>query len=139
MDYAAQTGTLIFPPGTTNLPIAVTVYDDDIVETNETFTINLATPTNATIARGKGTGTILDNDYKITSVRIAGTNLLISFTTLTGRTSRLEYMDACPATPNFWQPLPGAINIRGSGGIMTATNLGGMMHSNRFYRVRLLP
>ncbi|HYG81069.1 MAG TPA: TIGR03790 family protein [Pyrinomonadaceae bacterium] len=62
-DYnALPPTTLTFAPGQTSLPVAVQVKGDLLDEVNETFGVNLSSPTNATIADGSGTGTITDND-----------------------------------------------------------------------------
>src|SRR5262249_31746798 len=61
-DYAPGTGTLSFAAGVTTQTITVPITDDLIDELDESFTVNLGSPTNATIADGGGVGTILDND-----------------------------------------------------------------------------
>src|SRR5207244_3524727 len=61
-DYTATSGTLIFNPGETNKTINVQVQGDSLYELNETFTVNLSSPTNATITTATGTGTIIDDD-----------------------------------------------------------------------------
>jgi hypothetical protein len=61
-DYVSKTGTLIFPPGTTSLPVAITVIGDAATEANETFALNLSNPANATLADDQGQATILDDD-----------------------------------------------------------------------------
>src|SRR5258706_15991700 len=61
-DYTAGTGTLSFAVGVTTQTITVPITDDLLDELDETFTVNLAGPTNATIADGAGVGTILDDD-----------------------------------------------------------------------------
>ena len=61
-DYVAASGTLTFSPGQTVKPITVTVNGDTTNEPDETFFVNLSGPTNATIARSTGTGTILNDD-----------------------------------------------------------------------------
>ncbi|MBK6593929.1 MAG: hypothetical protein IPG23_15000 [Burkholderiales bacterium] len=71
-DYTSATGTLTFAPGTTSQTIPVPITNDTVFEraTGETFSVNLATPTNATIPDPLGAGTITDNDSapSITSV-----------------------------------------------------------------------
>jgi hypothetical protein len=71
-DYTSATGTLTFAPGTTSQTISVPITNDTVFEgaTGETFSVNLASPTNATIADPLGAGTITDNDSAptITSV-----------------------------------------------------------------------
>jgi hypothetical protein len=59
-DYVAQTGTLTIPAGATSATISVPILSDTLVEGNETFTVNLGNPTNATLAKAAGTGTIGD-------------------------------------------------------------------------------
>jgi Calx-beta domain-containing protein len=61
-DYTAAAGTLTFPPGTTVLPLPVSVTGDAAPEANETFLVNLSNPVNATLADGQGLGTIADDD-----------------------------------------------------------------------------
>jgi len=60
-DYTAGAGTLTFAPGTTAQTITVPILQDNLFEGAETFRIDLATPTNATIADGVGIGTIRDD------------------------------------------------------------------------------
>lgn len=61
-DYQAKSGTLTIPAGQTSGTITVVVNGDRLAEPNETFVVTLSSPTNATIADGQGTGTILDNE-----------------------------------------------------------------------------
>ena len=61
-DYTGTSGTLIFDPGVTSLPVNVTVTGDAMPEANETFTLNLTDPINAGILDGQGVGTILNDD-----------------------------------------------------------------------------
>lgn len=62
VDLGNSGGTLRFLPGKTNSTFSVNVKGDTIIESDETFFVNLANPVNATITRGQGTGTILDDD-----------------------------------------------------------------------------
>ncbi len=61
-DYFIATGTLTFVPGQTTNTISVAVNGDTISEPDETFFVNLSSPTNATIAKAQGLGTILNDD-----------------------------------------------------------------------------
>ena len=61
-DYMASNGTLVFQPGQQAKTIAVAVSDDTLLEGNETFTVSLSDPPNATLLKGVGTATIVDND-----------------------------------------------------------------------------
>ncbi len=58
IDYMPVSGTLMFPPGTTNHIIEVTVIGNNSVHTNRTFLVNLSNPTNAIIAQSQGLATI---------------------------------------------------------------------------------
>jgi hypothetical protein len=69
LDYGAGTGTLTFPPGVTTQPVTVTVQGDLVTEPDETFFVNLSSPSNATIADGQGVGTI-NNDDVLPSISI---------------------------------------------------------------------
>jgi hypothetical protein len=61
-DYTASSGTVTFAAGQTSRTFTVPVVGDLLDEYNETFLVNLSTPTNATIPDGQAVGTIVDND-----------------------------------------------------------------------------
>ena len=61
-DYTTTTGTLTFAPGETSKTVAVPVKGDTVDEADESFTLTLTNPTNATVADGSGSGTITDDD-----------------------------------------------------------------------------
>ena len=61
-DYVATSGTLSFAPGIVTQTITVSVVGDTASEPNETFTVNLSSPTNATIVAATGVGTIVNDD-----------------------------------------------------------------------------
>jgi glucose/sorbosone dehydrogenase/Calx-beta domain-containing protein len=61
-DYTAAGGSLTFPAGTTQQGVSVGVLGDTITEPDETFFLNLSPPSNAILADGQGTGTIVDDD-----------------------------------------------------------------------------
>ena len=56
------TGTLTFAPGDTSKTFTVSTAEDTTDEADETFTVTLSGPTNATLGDGTGTGTIADDD-----------------------------------------------------------------------------
>ncbi|HJP65666.1 MAG TPA: Calx-beta domain-containing protein, partial [Actinomycetota bacterium] len=60
-DYTAKSATLTFTAGQVSKTFTVTIKGDNLVEGTETFTVELDTPTNATIGDGTGVGTILDD------------------------------------------------------------------------------
>ncbi len=63
-DFTAANGTLTFMPGETTATVAVATEDDTLDEDDETFTLTLSSPSNATLAADAttATGTITDND-----------------------------------------------------------------------------
>lgn len=61
-DYTATSGSLTFNPGETTKTINVEVIGDNTDELNETFLVNLTSPTNATLGLAQSTGTIVDDD-----------------------------------------------------------------------------
>src|SRR5262249_4997906 len=66
VDYLATSGTLRFEPGQTTRTITVLVVGDGQREGDEAFTVVLSGPVNATIARGMGVGTIVDDEASAT-------------------------------------------------------------------------
>ncbi len=61
-DYVSATGSRTIAAGATSATIAITVNGDVVDEADETFTLALSNPANATIADGSATGTITDDD-----------------------------------------------------------------------------
>jgi hypothetical protein len=64
-DYTAASGTVTIPARQRTGTFTVAVAGDRLAEPNETFAVSLSAPTNATIGDGQGTGTILDNEPRI--------------------------------------------------------------------------
>jgi hypothetical protein len=62
IDYVTASGNSTIAPGATTATIAITVNGDTLDEFDETFTVGLSNPVNATISDGSGTGTITDDD-----------------------------------------------------------------------------
>lgn len=68
-DFTALSAQLItFAPGETVKTIPVSILGDTIDEQDETFTLKLLTPTNATFAKDSAVGTIVDNDARALSI-----------------------------------------------------------------------
>ena len=76
-DYMAASGTVTFSPGETEKMIPVAVIGNREHEPDETFTVNLSNPAEATISDGQGLGTIENDDEGIPptvmDVLVAGT------------------------------------------------------------------
>ena len=64
-DYAAASGTLTFAPGELSKQVTVAIAGDTLDEPHQTYTVELANAVGATIADGRGAGTILDNDPQV--------------------------------------------------------------------------
>jgi probable HAF family extracellular repeat protein len=85
-DYQAVSGTLTFAPGETSKTITVLVNGDRVAESNETFVVNLISPTNAIIVNGQGRCLILDDEPRISISDVsklegqAGQSTLFTFT-----------------------------------------------------------
>lgn len=69
-DYRPATGTLSFAPGETTRSVDVSVVDDTSEEPEEAMSVMLLGSTNASIGRGRATGTIADDDDPPPSIEI---------------------------------------------------------------------
>lgn len=67
-DYIATSGILTIPAGKTTATIPVTIISDSTIEQNETFSMFLSSPTNATILTPQSIGTIVDDDAPVAVV-----------------------------------------------------------------------
>lgn len=65
-DYTAVSGTVTFSAGQITQSVNVTVHGDTTLEPNETFNVNLSSPSNSTIADSQGVGTITNDDMQPT-------------------------------------------------------------------------
>src|SRR5262249_31348552 len=65
-DYVPASGTLTIPAKTSSATINITVIADQTQESDETFFVNLSSPTNATIADAQAVGTIQNDDTQPT-------------------------------------------------------------------------
>ena len=61
-DYIASSGSVSIPAGTTKATVQVPVLGDALVEGNETLTLTLDSPVNASLNVATATGTIVDDD-----------------------------------------------------------------------------
>lgn len=68
-DYTSTSGTLTFTAGETSKTFTVTIAGDTVTESDETFTVTLSNPANATLGTATATGTIQnDEGPTVTSV-----------------------------------------------------------------------
>jgi aryl-phospho-beta-D-glucosidase BglC (GH1 family) len=61
-NYVAQSGTLTFAVGETQKAVTITAIDDQVVTANQSFSLLLSAPTGATVLRGTGAGTVINDD-----------------------------------------------------------------------------
>ncbi len=105
VDYVTASGSRTIAPGATTATIAVTVNGDVTDEANETFTVGLSNPGNATIADASGTGTITDDDaaptLSIDDVSVAEGNagtttatFTVSLSAVSGKTVTVDWSTA---------------------------------------------
>jgi predicted extracellular nuclease/2',3'-cyclic-nucleotide 2'-phosphodiesterase (5'-nucleotidase family) len=81
-DYTARSLTRqAIAAGQTSATFAVDVAGDTVVEPTETFTVTVANVSGATVAKGQGTGTIVNDD---TGTRIGGTAIFDAAPSLQG-------------------------------------------------------
>ena len=91
-------GTLTFSPGDTSMTASIGTNEDSTDEENETFTVTLSSPSNATIANATGTGTI-NNDDNPPTVSVAGAEAMegndidfrVTLSVASGKTVTVNY------------------------------------------------
>ncbi|MCG2716056.1 MAG: pre-peptidase C-terminal domain-containing protein [Candidatus Marinimicrobia bacterium] len=103
-DYTAHASTqLTFAPGESTKPVNVITVGDSTVEPDETFSVNLSSPSaNATITDGTGAGTITNNDQYGISIDdqsvaeggTAGFTVTLSQPVITGDSVTVNYITA---------------------------------------------
>jgi len=64
-DYTAGSGDVTVPAGLTSKTFTVAVLGDRVVESTETFAVNLSAPNYGSIVDAQGIGAILDNEPRI--------------------------------------------------------------------------
>jgi len=121
----AYLAPVTFAPGQTNQTVTVNVIGDGNVEPDENFFVNLANPTNATIADGQGEGTIVNDDFiSISDVSVVEGNsgtvnavFTVSLSQPFGSTVRVDYATADGAgiqaakAPGDYTPANGTITF----------------------------
>lgn len=133
-DYTAKSGTLNFASEVTTTTVTVLVNGDNIYEGNETYSVNLTSPTNATISgtNGSGTGTITNDDAKpvltINDVTLAEGNsgttpftFTVTLSAASGVTTTVNYStdDDTATQPSDYTAISGTLAL--SPGVTTTT------------------
>ena len=97
-DFEAGTDTLTFNPGNTGVSFTLRTTDDSLDEDDETFTVTLSNPANATISDGEAKSTITDDDPTPT-VTVAGATategdkveFVVTLSAVSGRDVEVDY------------------------------------------------
>jgi Calx-beta domain-containing protein len=123
-DYAAGSGNATFLPGETEQTVDVTVNGDTSLEIDESFTVTLSSPVNATIADGSGSGSILNDEAQpvvsVDNVSVtegdAGTSTLsfvvtLSHAGLVDATVQWATADGTASAPGDYTAASGTVTI----------------------------
>lgn len=123
-DYQATSGDLTFAPGQVTKTVSVPIVGTTIYEHNETFTLNLSNPTNATLARATATGTIVNvvpaPVVSISDAVISGSGasenavFTVSLSAPSGVTTTVNFATAdgtATVADNDYQPLSGTVTF----------------------------
>src|SRR5262249_10583586 len=123
-DYYATNGALTFGPGELTKTITVPVVERTIDEPDKTFYVNLSNPTNGTLGKGKGAGTIV-NDVSPRTISIndvqasegnSGTTpfvFTVSLSAPSGRPISVDFKtaDGTAIAPVDYQPVQGTLQF----------------------------
>jgi hypothetical protein len=134
-DFVATNGLLVFAPGIRTQFINVIVISDTSPEPDETFTVRLATPTNANLASAIATVTILNDDgvaftSAFVSVRGGKGAITTSWSSVSGLTYQVQVSPTLIAPS--WTNLGNVITALTPNTSIVDTNIA---VTTRFYRV----
>ncbi len=117
VDYQAASGTLQIPGTTSQVSFDVTIVGDIDIESDETFTVTLSAPTNATIGQGTATGTIRDDDSPAGASGLDNRpdNQTCLAPARPTADSTVSINDPYPALPNLSQPTKIILEPGGAG------------------------
>jgi Calx-beta domain/RTX calcium-binding nonapeptide repeat (4 copies) len=132
-DYTSTKGTLTFSPSTTSQIITIPILNDSLNENNETFTLTLSNPSNATLGANKtATTTITDTFSTSVTTTLAGNieNLTLTGTsTINGTGNDSKNVLKGNSANNLLNGGAGNDNLTGNGGNDTLT---GGLGNDRF-------
>lgn len=133
-DYTATYGSLTFTPGQTTKTISVPVKGDTLAEGDETFTVKLSNPTNATLGDAQGIGTITNDDTAPTNSAPVAKAQSITVTTGQSKDGQLTATDADGDALTFAKasnPTNGTVTVNPDGSF-TYTPSAGFIGSDSF-------
>ncbi|MEM7610634.1 MAG: PQQ-dependent sugar dehydrogenase [Pseudomonadota bacterium] len=105
-DFQAASGTVQIPSGTQSFTVSINIVGDSDVESDETFSVTLSAPTNATISRATATGTIIDDDAAaaVFGLDMRPDNLACLAPARPTSDASIALSDPYPGLPNLIQP-----------------------------------
>jgi hypothetical protein len=150
-DYQATSGTLSFNRNTTSRTILVPIIGDSLIESDESFSVNLTNPKHATIADGQGVVTILNDDTQIRIYDVwqsegnSGTtafNFTVSLSTAISQPVTVNYgtVDGSAVAGSDYQAASGSLTIpagQTSGTITVLVNGDTVSESDENFSVHL--
>ncbi|NQW48621.1 MAG: cellulose binding domain-containing protein, partial [Planctomycetes bacterium] len=101
-DYAATTGLVTFPAGTTRQELRVAVTGDATVEPDEVFTLALSSPQGATLRQTSAVATILNDDAAVAS-QGAGVVFTVTSKWETGFQGEIVLKNSTTTAINGWK------------------------------------
>lgn len=123
-DYVADNDSLTFSPGETSKVVSIHAKGDVLSETDETFAVVLANPSNATLGGDSGTGTIVNDDeapvLSIDAVQVAegdsGTTnatFTVSLSSASGQQVTVDYAteDGSATSPDDYDAASGTLTF----------------------------
>jgi hypothetical protein len=132
--------------------VEIAIKSDNILEPDETFSLNLSEPINAVLGSATAPGVIIDPGSVALRAASLSTKpgpllqasfhqgaLRIRFQTLDGERYALEWTQTGGLMRADWRPVAGAAEIIGNGLIMEVTDAEAAARPQAFYRVRRLP
>jgi hypothetical protein len=131
-DYISVSTTLTFQPGQTSKTTLVTLLNDNIAETNETFGVSLSGCFNCSLGLATATVLIQDDDVPQIAAQAMGGGVRITVTGKGGQRYSLESGTALGS----WSEITTLNNVTGAVTYDVSPPLAG---SSRFYRVQALP
>ncbi len=107
-DFTAKSGTLTFAAGTTSQRVSVSTTEDSTDEEDETFTLTLSSPTNATLGNATARGTINDNDSppavsvsNVSATEGGSVSFTVSLSAESGRQVTVQYATSSGKATSF--------------------------------------
>ena len=131
-DYQAASGTLVFPPGTTNLALTVAVVGNTLYESNKVLYVTLSRPENAVLIYSNAFG-VITNDDGMPGVKILGASATegdeglstvvfpVVLTALSGKPVDVAYATSDVTARAGLDYLPAAGHVRFAPGASNAT------------------